>query len=150
MSAVGSYIKTLRIEQDIPQVDVIAHVSGRVGRQVDQTTIWRIERGKTKPRTDILSALLEKLGGSGDDVTALANDPHATTIDGRNAALRRLNHEEIERIDQLIDTTDPDDLAAVIEELREEYQRDTSLVKFLYGALAGWRARGSATRRRRE
>jgi transcriptional regulator with XRE-family HTH domain len=151
MEAVGSYMRTLRTEQDLTQGETISRLADHLqGRRINPTTLWRLETGQKKPRSDILNGLIQVLGGNSDHVTTLFNDTSATADRGREEALRWLRRDEVERIEELIEATDPEDLTSVIEELRREYEHDSSLIPFLRGALAGWRARGSGFQQRRE
>jgi transcriptional regulator with XRE-family HTH domain len=147
MVAAGSYIRTLREQRRLTQDAVIARAAEQLnGRKIDPTTLWRIESGLRKTRSDILSAVVEAVEGNGDDVSRLMRDPNATADDGKSTALALLTAEQRQRIDRIVEGTDPADLAAIIEELRDEYQQSPSLLTFLRGALAGWRARGGGDR----
>jgi len=144
MIAVGKYLYTLREEQGYTQEHVIDLLWQHIGRKIDKTTLWRIENGKRKAaRSDILTGLIDVLGGNGDDMMRLANDKEASDLDGYNAAIRWLRRDQVERIDAA--AAEPgDDLDVVIEELRAEYRRSPGLVTHLRTFLAGWRGRGDA------
>lgn len=146
MEAVGEYIKTLREEQRLTQGQVIESLAESLGRRpVDPTTLWRWETGQRLPRGDTLNGLVRVLGGNIADVADLSNDPTATASQGHDRAIRWLRHDQHERIDEIIETTPPEELDGIIEELRREYQRNPSLLSHLRTFLAGWR--GAAPRR---
>lgn len=148
MRAVGCYLYTLRSERGYTRARVIEQLAGIIGRRVDNSTLWRIENGANKKAdSDILSGLINVLGGSGEDVTRLANDMSATKADGQTAALQWLRRDQHERIEALVAGTPPEDLDAVIRELRIEYERNPGLLSHLRTFLAGWRGRDSAAPR---
>lgn len=149
MIAAGSYIRALREGRRLTQDAVIARAAGQLnGRKIDPTTLWRIESGRRRTRSDILSAVVTAVEGDSEDVSRLMQNPHATADDGEAAALALLTSEQRQHIDRIVEETDPDELATIIEELRGEYRHSPGLLTFLRGALAGWRARGGGDRPR--
>lgn len=149
MVAAGSYIRTLRERRRLTQAEVIERAAQWLnGKKIDSTTLWRIETGQKKTRSDILSAVVEAVEGNSDDVSRLMNDPLATPADGEDRARQWFDRAEIARMDQIITETKSDDLDRIIGDLREEYQHDPGVLTFLRGALAGWRARGDAAPKR--
>ena len=149
MVAAGHYIRTLRESRRLTQADVIERAAQWLnGKKIDSTTLWRIETGRKKTRSDILSAVVEAVEGNSDDVARLMNDPLATPADGEERARQWFDRVEIARMDRLIIETKSDDLDAVIGDLRQEYQHDPGVLTFLRGALAGWRARGGVAPKR--
>lgn len=148
MVAAGSYIRTLRERHRYTQADVIERAAQWLnGKKIDSTTLWRIETGQRKTRSDILSAVVEAVEGNRDDVAALMNNPLATPADGEARAQQWFDRSEIERMDRLVIETEAGELDAIIGDLREEYQHDPGVLTFLRGALAGWRARGAVPKR---
>lgn len=146
MEAVAEYIKTLREEQHLTQAQVIESLADLLGRRpVDPTTLWRWETGQRSPRGDTLNGLVKVLGGSVADVADLSSDATATASQGHDRAIRWLRHDQRERINEIVETTPPEELDTIIEELRREYQRNPSLLSHLRTFLAGWR--GAAPRR---
>lgn len=144
MEAVAEYIKTLREEQQLTQAQVLDRLADRHGRRVDLTTLWRWESGRRRPRSDTLNGLVDVLGGSSTDVSDLFNDPAATAGQGHERAIQWLRRDQHERINEIVQTTPPEELDSIIEELRREYQRNPSLLDHLRSFLAGY---GAAPRR---
>lgn len=71
MEAVAGYLRGLREGQDITQTEVAAVVGKRLKRNVQTTTIWRIETGQNVPKSDMLIAILSVIGGSVKDLADL-------------------------------------------------------------------------------
>lgn len=149
MVAAGSYIRTLRERHRFTQADVIERAAQWLdGKKIDSTTLWRIETGRKRTRSDILSAVVDAVEGNSDDVTRLMNDPLATPADGEERAHQWFDRAEIARMDRLVAETRSDELDGIIGDLRDEYQQDPGVLTFLRGALAGWRARGDVALKR--
>lgn len=87
MEAVAGYLRGLREEQDITQTQVAAIVGKRLKRDVQSTTIWRIENGKSNPRSDMLIAILSVIGGSVKDLTDLQALETSSDTEGYAAAV---------------------------------------------------------------
>ena len=86
MIAVGGYLRGLRGVKDLTQTQVAAEVGRQLKRDVQPTTIWRIETARTIPKTDMLLAMLAILGGSVADLVRLNTQDNATAEDGLLAA----------------------------------------------------------------
>lgn len=71
MAAVGEYLAGLRSAHDWNTAEVAAKLKPVLGRDVDATTVWRVERNKMKPGGDLLIALCMVLGANWADVTYL-------------------------------------------------------------------------------
>lgn len=110
MEAVAGYIKGLREEQGITQTQVAATVGQRLNRDVQSTTIWRIENAKTVPGGDMLIVLLDLLGGSINDLARLLSSDQ-TAEDGRAAAAAWLS--------AAAEQATPEHRQVVAEELRQ-------------------------------
>lgn len=140
MIAAGAYIRTLREEQQLSRPQVVKRMAKQLRYTVDPTTIWRIEAGITRdPHASLLTALVEAVGGDQQEVTRLRQNEHATEEDGAAAAMTWLRRDQIDRVDRIVNGTPVDDLAAVIEELRAEHQRNPDVLQHLRTFLAGWR-----------
>lgn len=87
MIAMGGYLRGLREVSGISQVQLAADVGRRLRRDVQSTTIWRIESGKMIPGGDLLVVLLDILGGSIADLARLQEDTAADADTGRAAAV---------------------------------------------------------------
>lgn len=85
MEAVAGYLRGLREVQGISQTQVAATVGKLLKRDVQSTTIWRIETAKSQPGGDMLIALLDTLGGSVRDLAELMST-EADAAAGRAAA----------------------------------------------------------------
>jgi transcriptional regulator with XRE-family HTH domain len=82
--AVGAYLRLLRDAAGL----TLAEISDKVG--IDPSQIWRIERGKSDPKTSTMFKIIALVGGDLHDVALLINNPGATSADGENLArLRR-------------------------------------------------------------
>lgn len=82
--AVGAYLRSLR-EASGKTVIEIAHSVG-----IDSSQIWRIERGKSDPKSSTMFKFVALVGGDVYDLALLINNPDATREDGENLArLRR-------------------------------------------------------------
>lgn len=147
MQAAGVYIRTLRDTQKMTQEAVIDRAAAVLGgRKIDLTTLWRIETGRARTRNDILLAVVAAVGGNDQDVAQLMRDPSATKEDGEARALAWLSRDQLARIDRIVEETESEELAAILESVRAEYQRDPRLLAFLRAVLTGWRARGGDDR----
>lgn len=150
MIATGSYIRTLRVELRLTQEVVIERAAEQLhGRKIDSTTLWRIETGQKRTRSDILAAVVAAVQGDSEDVAKLMRNPDATIADGRQAALARLTPEQetqvsrmqtkLRRVIELADT-DPVKLEHVIEQLRADAQADPAILDMVMAYLDGRRS----------
>jgi transcriptional regulator with XRE-family HTH domain len=143
MAGVRGYLRRLRQERHVSQKDLAEHIGLSRRALID----W--ETGKTRTiKSEPLYQAVEYLDGSADQINELLGQLEVTEADGESAALNWLRRDQIVYMDEIIATTSPDDLAEIIAELRNEYQRDSSLVETLRTFLAGWRARGAGHRGR--
>jgi len=71
-----------------------------LGKEVNPTTVWRIESGDQRPGGDMLTALIDVLGGSFEDVRRLIRE-RGTAEDARRFAMARLNNDQKARIADL-------------------------------------------------
>lgn len=88
MQAVAGYLRGLREGRGLSQVQVAASVGTMLGRDVQSTTIWRIETAKTVPGGDMLLALLNTLRGDMDELLRLlckCKDPTVWAVRVRSA-----------------------------------------------------------------
>lgn len=82
--AVGAYLRVLRESAGIS----VAEIANKVG--IDTSQIWRIEKGKSDPRSSFLFKFIKAVDGSTEDVARLINNPRANATDGESLArLRR-------------------------------------------------------------
>lgn len=141
--ALGAYFKTLRLGRDLHQADLAERLSLRLGRSVDKSTVWRMEKGRTMPSGPILSAVLGILGGDITDVNLLRATPD-NIEEGKRLARIRLTEEQVARADQMIDETPDEVLDEIFDELRDEARATPALLSHLRTFLAGWRANRNA------
>lgn len=80
--ALGGYIKGLREEQGKSPAEVVVGLKPLLGRNIDPTTIWRIESAKMMPGSDLLLALLQVLKGSAADAWAIMSRDDLSAADG--------------------------------------------------------------------
>lgn len=84
LEAVGAYLRYLREAVGLS----IAEISTTIG--IDPSQIWRIERGKSDPKSSTLFKLISLVGGDVHDVALLISNPNVTSADGITLArLRR-------------------------------------------------------------
>jgi transcriptional regulator with XRE-family HTH domain len=83
--AVGAYLRSLREAAGIS----VAEIADKVG--IDTSQIWRIEKGKSDPRSSFLFRFIKAVDGSTEDVARLINNAKATAADGE--ALAKLRRE---------------------------------------------------------
>jgi transcriptional regulator with XRE-family HTH domain len=82
--AVGAYLRALREATG----KTVAEIADSVG--IDPSQIWRIERGKSDPKSSTMFKFVYLVGGDVYDLALLINNPDATRSDGENLArLRR-------------------------------------------------------------
>jgi hypothetical protein len=70
---------------------LVKQLSTYLGRKVASSTIYRIESGEDMPGGDLLTALLDVLGGRFGDVQWLIKNREATVDDGRRLAIEALD-----------------------------------------------------------
>lgn len=85
--ALGGYLKTLRTERRLSVAAVLRALKDRLGKETDRSRLWRAENGVHWPDSDYLSALVDILGGSGDDIAWIQSHADATAKDGQALAL---------------------------------------------------------------
>jgi len=137
--AVGTYLRVLRNAAGLSQEEaaVQAGISAKtLGR-------WEKGSGDHEPTVTNLKQLVRVLGGSVRDAMHLLVTEDATERDGDSIAKTWLEMpaEQRAKIDSIIENTMSEELLGIIQELREDYQDDRTLVEFLRGALLGRRGR---------
>lgn len=137
--AVAYYLRTLRGAADLTQEE--AAVKGGISAK----TLGRWEKGdgKHEPTVTPLKRLVKALGGSTKDALMLLITEDSTWKDGEEIAYAWLQMSDDQRsqVDSVIETTMSEDLLEIIQELRDHYRDDRTLVAFLRGALLGGLAR---------
>lgn len=93
-TAAGAYFRTLREDHGWSQAQLAARLTDILQRNINVTTIWRIETGRTRPRTDMLTALLDALSGDIQQVTALLSSDALPEEEGIKAARRSRSTEQ--------------------------------------------------------
>jgi transcriptional regulator with XRE-family HTH domain len=146
MPAISMYLRLLRGATDLSQEEAARRAD------ISAKTLGRWERADNEhePGISNLKRLVQVLGGSTKDALQLLVRDDLNEDDGRETAEKwlALSLEERQRIDSVLASTSPDELAQIIDELREESHDDPSLVTLLRGVLLGLRARGSGSPRR--
>lgn len=84
--ALAGYFEGLRDGRGMTQTQLAARLGELLNREVDVTTIWRLETGRQRPSGEMLTALLDVLCGNFDDVRRLQRDRKATEETGRRFA----------------------------------------------------------------
>lgn len=100
--AAGLYLQQLRDAKKLLQSDVAAFAS------VNVRTIKRWEAGLSKPSVDTLRPLLDMIGGSFDEFTALWELKPGTVEDTQHAIERTLGKAVAQAIDRRADQFRPD------------------------------------------
>lgn len=91
MQAFGAYMRALREGNGGMTREALSEaIAPWLGRGADTSTLFRIEKGEQMPKGDLLTFLLDILGGDSADVALLLRSEHATTQDGRELATHRL------------------------------------------------------------
>jgi len=104
-AALGTYFQVLREHrQDAGRPMSAARLAvllgDFLGKEVNPTTVWRIESGDQRPGGDMLTALIDVLGGSFEDVRRLIRE-RGTVEDARRYAMARLNNAQRVQIAEL-------------------------------------------------
>lgn len=89
-TALGSYVKTLRLRQGLSKAEVIRRLDTQFGQKADRSTLYRAERGEHWPDGDLLTALLGVIGGRLEDLIWIRRNQDATELDGYNLAQKWL------------------------------------------------------------
>ena len=108
--AVAAYFQTLRNNRQTPdgrrmtQTYLAQEIGVQLGRKVDQSTISKIEAGRSPLMGDIMAALLAALGGDIRDVLFLFRK--TSPSEGRTRALARIEEQAKEIADQIDDVAE--------------------------------------------
>lgn len=113
-AALGGYIRGLREERGWSASEVVVRMKPILGRNVDPTTVWKIETGRMNPGSDLLLAMLHALAGSVTEAWAIMRRADFSEADGEErgraaargltitdddvAVLRSLEGEERDRL----------------------------------------------------
>jgi transcriptional regulator with XRE-family HTH domain len=85
MEVIGGFLKGAREGRGLSPAEVAAALKQRLGRNVDTTTLWRIETARMTPGSDLLMALLGVLRVSADAMIGVSERDGATPADGEAA-----------------------------------------------------------------
>jgi transcriptional regulator with XRE-family HTH domain len=90
--ALGAYLKTLREGYGLRPSEVLAQLGERLGKAIDESRLWRTEKGKSKtwPEGDYLTALYDIVKADLDDVAWIQKNAGAKAADGERLANKRL------------------------------------------------------------
>lgn len=114
----GAYLKTLREGRGLRPVDVTNELRERLGTSVDDTRLWRAERGEAWPKGDFLTALLSILRADLDAVAWIQRHGEATPEDGERLARQTLGASAVDHVDAEADkfarSLTPDELARLL------------------------------------
>lgn len=134
MTAMGMYFRTLRGYHDFTQ----PYVAGQVG--VDKGTVWRWENEGRRPDGPALNALLDTLHGDMEDIKVIDADPDNVEM-GERLAERRYAKYERDRVAEVIEGIEPEELDYILDEMRAEALRNPNVLDTLRSLLASWRGR---------
>lgn len=95
----GAYLKTLREGRGLRPVDVTNELRERLGTSVDDSRLWRAEKGEAWPKGDFLTALLSILRADLDAVAWIQRHAEATPQDGERLARQTLGTSAAEYVD---------------------------------------------------
>lgn len=90
--ALGAYLKTLREGYGLRPSEVLAQLGERLGKSIDESRLWRTEKGKSKtwPEGDYLTALYDIVKADLDDVAWIQKTADAKAADGERLANERI------------------------------------------------------------
>lgn len=103
-AALGGYVKEMREGRGLRPVDVLAQLSERLHKTIDESRLWRVETGKAWPDGDFLAALLDIIRADIADVGWIQQHPDATAEDGQQRARERLSASEQSQLDSFLVT----------------------------------------------
>ena len=141
MQAAMMYLRVLREGRGLSR----PALEKRTG--IDRKQIYRWERGENRPPASALAVMVEALDRDADVVQELLADDKATALDGERLAKKLLGPSVDERVQQFIQSVDPEERDAILDEVRAEIDKDASLLVYLRDLLTGRRARRAGDRR---
>lgn len=119
--ALGGYVKTLRVRQGLTQVAVLRLLKDQYALEIDRSTLYRAEQGKNWPEGDLLTALMDILGGRLEDLAWLQKHKQVSETKGIDLAESWLRERgaktDIDTIVEARSRADADELARELEEL---------------------------------
>lgn len=95
MTALGAYLRTLRIGQRMTQT-LAAELAG-----INVSTLHRIEKGESEPGGENVLNLVSVVRGSYEDARRLWSDRSADEDAGRETAEQRLGHANFAKLEEL-------------------------------------------------
>lgn len=119
---VGAVIRRHRLAASWTQKEL----AERIGMTDRIVSLWETERNL--PNRDSLLRLAKEFQISLDDFN--------------------LTEEQLARIDAIIEETPPEDLTAILDEVRAEAEAEPTIIQALRAWLAGWRAHGDGDQSR--
>lgn len=146
----GAYFQRLRENgRKISQGRLATELSDYLSRNVDSTTVWRIESGDNIPGGDLLAALMDLLGGRVEDVGWLIrNQKTVVEADGLTRADACIaGNPPPDPVGDIIATmpatASPDEVADHVKDVMNAMNREQQqhLVRGLLDWLSGWSAR---------
>lgn len=132
--ALGGYLEMLIKEQDL----TVVAVTDAAG--VNQNYIWRLMNGKTKrPGVQTIVDLVRAARGSIEKAIDLLADEGGTVESGREAAREwlKLTEADRERLKQIVQTRDPEELQLFIVDLRRAIAHDPLVLSRLRAYMDG-------------
>lgn len=113
MTAAGAYLRGRRLALGLSPAEVAVKMKSVLGRNVDPSTLWKIENATMNAGSDLLLAFLEVVQGSAARLMALAQTDASAV--------------EAERIGREVVQAMSEDVAALLQQLpgeeREEWRR---------------------------
>lgn len=85
--ALGGYLRGLREGQGLTPSEVVVALKPLIGRNVDPTTVWKIENAKMMPGSDLLLSLLQVLRGNAIDAWGILRRDDLSEADGEQRGL---------------------------------------------------------------
>jgi transcriptional regulator with XRE-family HTH domain len=119
---VGSFIRRQRLAARLTQQELADAI------QMTNRSVSEWETGRAIPGREALRRLARLFQIGLDELNSYLTD------------------EQLAKIDSIIDTTEPDELSTILEEIRAEGQNRPDIARSLKDWLAGWRARGDGDR----
>ena len=123
--SVGSFIRRQRLAAHLTQQELADAI------QMTNRSISEWETGRAIPGREALRRLARVFQVGLDELNSYLTD------------------DQLAKIDSIVETTQPDELSVILEEIRAEGQDRPDIAQSLRDWLAGWRARGAGAQPRR-
>lgn len=118
--ALGGFLRGAREARGESPSEVVVALKRILGRNVDPTTIWKIESARMMPSSELLLALLQVLGLNSADAWAILRRADLSVHDGEERGRRAAQGTTLTDEDIAILASLPDDKRARLEVLLAE------------------------------